>query len=77
MSLLPIAGLFSNEIIHFQIEPKNIIISDFHDDNTAQVEYDLNINTSKSNQTNHISMIAKKVGGQWKLDANKFLGIIK
>jgi hypothetical protein len=77
MALVPLANLLSNGKSNFQIEPKNIKVIDFGNDNTAKVEYDLNVSTSGDTKTTHVNMIVKKIAGLWKLDANKFLGINK
>jgi hypothetical protein len=74
MALLPIANLLSNDKKTFEIEPKNIQVKDFIDDNSANVEYDLSVTSSGDTKTAHINMLVKKIGGKWKLDANTFMG---
>ena len=68
MGLGPFAQLFGG----LKIETKNIDVYNFENENTAQVRYDLIISTS--NDTAHIDMVVKKIGGYWKLDAEKAFG---
>ena len=71
MGLGPFAQLFGG----LKIETKNIDVYNFENENTAQVRYDLIISTS--NDTAHIDMVVKKIGGYWKLDAEKAFGTKK
>ncbi len=51
---------------------ENINISDFSE-NTAHVEYDLHFVIKDEDGVQHKEMIVKKIGGSWRLDAQKFL----
>jgi hypothetical protein len=54
--------------------PENIQVIDVAD-KTATVEYDLDINKKGSHSILKIKMIVKKIGGNWKLDAQKFFPV--
>lgn len=71
MGLTPLANIFGFKI---QIEPKNINVYHFINDNTAQVQYNLLVHSRNEIDTAKIDMIVKKIGGYWKLDGEKFLG---
>lgn len=71
MGLIPLANLFGYKV---QIEPKNIDVYNFIDDNTAQVKYDLVAVTGTDTHSGNVDMIVKKIGGYWKLDGERFMG---
>jgi hypothetical protein len=56
----------------FSIEPKNIEILNLAD-KTADVKYDLVITKSGNETIVPVLMTIKKIGGNWKLDGQKFL----
>jgi hypothetical protein len=70
MGLMPLANLFGK----MEVKPENINIYEFIDDDKAKVKYDLHLITETFDDSTEIDMIAKKVGGYWKLDADKFFG---
>lgn len=55
------------------ISAENIEVLDFIDDATADVKYQLHVTTASGEKKIEINMTVKKVGGTWKLDAEKFL----
>jgi len=67
MGLVPFAQLFCG----FKIDTKNIDVYNFQDENAAQVRYDLIISNT---DLIHVDMVVKKIGGYWKLDAEKAFG---
>lgn len=67
MGLAPVANMLSK----FELQPKNVNVYNFIDQNTANVSYDLFVITNKSTNSTHIDMVVKKIGGVWKLDGNK------
>lgn len=71
MGLAPLANIFGYKV---QMEPKNIDVYNFIDDNTAQVKYDLLVQTGNDTNFAKIDMIVKKVSGYWKLDGETFFG---
>jgi hypothetical protein len=71
MGLTPLANIFGYKI---QMEPQNIDVYNFIDDNTAQVRYDLQVITGDDSRSAKINMTVKKIGGIWKLDGEKFIG---
>ncbi|MEI6524186.1 MAG: hypothetical protein WCO37_11900 [Bacteroidota bacterium] len=71
MGLLPFANLMG---VGLKIEPKNIDVYEFTEDISAKVKYDLFIESGDTRDTLKIDMIAKKIGGNWKLDGEKALG---
>jgi hypothetical protein len=56
----------------FSLEPRNIKILKLYD-NKADVTYDLVISDNGKESIKPISMTLKKIGGNWKLDGQKFL----
>ena len=54
------------------ISPKNIVVISFSNDETAEVSYDLVIKVSGTEKRTTVTMTVKKVGGEWKLDSEKF-----
>jgi hypothetical protein len=60
----------------FSLEPKNIVIHKIYN-NKAHVSYDLVITNDGKQTTEKISMTLKKIGGNWKLDGQKFLSFNK
>jgi len=73
MGLLPYLNLFAK----IEIQPRNIEVNNFKDDNTANVRYDVFINSGSGLDSSRIEMVVKKIGGYWKLDGEAFLGIKK
>jgi hypothetical protein len=71
MSLFPLANILG---IHVSIDPKNIEIYDFINDNSAKVKYDLIVQNGDIRDSVRIDLIAKKISGYWKLDGEKALG---
>jgi hypothetical protein len=57
-----------------KMEAKNIDVYNFIDSSSAQVKYDLVREIKNVKDTLHIDMIAKKIGGDWKLDGQKAFG---
>lgn len=55
----------------FTIEPRNIVIFNITE-KTADVKYDLVIIDGGKEKIVPISMVLKKIGGNWKLDGRKF-----
>ncbi len=72
MGLIPMVNALDHKI---KIEPKNINVYQFDDDNTAYVKYDLIVESENKTDSIKIDMITKKIGGYWKLDGEKFFGI--
>lgn len=70
MGLMPFASLFGK----INIEPKNIDVYEFISDNEARVRYDLIIIAGGSRDSAKIDMVVKKIGGDWKLDGEAFMG---
>lgn len=72
MGLAPLANILGAK---FQIEAKNIEVYNFIDDNTAKVKYNLFVYSGSDTNSIDIDMVVKKIGGSWKLDGEKFIGM--
>ncbi len=72
-STLLIMDLLSMEFLsgNFTVEPRNIEIFNITE-KTADVKYDLVIINDGKEKIVPISMVLKKIGGNWKLDGRKF-----
>lgn len=68
MGFAPLAMLSGN----VSLEPRNIEIQNIYDNN-ADVTYDLYVINENREKVIPINMTLKKIGGKWKLDAQKFL----
>lgn len=74
MGLAPFAQFFGS----LKLEPNNIDVYEFNgNDNTAKVKYDVTVINERDTMTGHIDLLAKKIGGLWKFDAEKFFGFDK
>jgi hypothetical protein len=71
MGLAPVANMLGK----FELQPKNVNVYNFIDQNTANVSFDLFVITNKSTTSTHIDMVVKKVGDVWKLDGQKLDGV--
>lgn len=71
MGLLPLANLMG---VGLKLEPKNIDVYEFIDEITAKVKYDVIVQTGEVRDSVRIDMVAKKIGGYWKLDGEKAFG---
>jgi hypothetical protein len=56
-----------------KIEVLNIKVIEFSDENSANVSYNLILSENEKSDSASVEMVVKKVGGNWKLDAEKFL----
>lgn len=70
MGLTPFAQMFGG----LKIEVNKIDVYNFLDENSAQVKYDILVKTSEGEKIVVIDMTVKRIGGYWKLDAEKALG---
>lgn len=69
MRLLPFVSLYSK----FNLEPKNIIISNITRD-SAEVTYNLIVTSGEKSNIVKVNMTVKKIGGSWKLDGKNAFG---
>lgn len=60
-----------------KVEIHNVDVYEFVDENTANVKYDIvgSMSDSDKQDSLNVDMTVKKIGGNWKLDAEKFLPI--
>ena len=69
MGLGPLATFTGN----LKVEPNNIDVYELNEnDNTAKLKYDIKIITKEDTVLGKIDMDAKKIGGLWKFNADKF-----
>ena len=71
MGLGPLATFTGN----LKVEPSNIDVYELNENgNTARLKYDVEIITKEDTVLGKIDMEAKKIGGMWKFNAEKFFG---